>query len=105
MFVFPVEKKEEELPDIPDDQVEVPDSLMDSVEKLRQRKEVERNVADEDVDKLVVFCFNGKGYQCLTCGLLLTKDVVSTSSLGLITTVFATKLSKQFESSCSEFRN
>merc|ERR1712168_321052 len=65
---------EEAVPDIPDDEVVVPDSLMDSVELLRQRKEVERNAADEDVQKLVVFCFTGKGYQCRTCGLMLTKE-------------------------------
>merc|ERR1712168_695884 len=65
---------EEAVPDIPDDEVVVPDSLMDSVEILRQRKEVERNAADEDVQKLVVFCFTGKGYQCRSCGLLLSKE-------------------------------
>jgi len=65
---------EEVLPDIPDDEVVVPDSLMDNVERLRQRKEVERNAADEDIQKLVVFCFTGKGYQCRSCGLLLTKE-------------------------------
>ena len=69
------EKKEEE-PDIPDDEVEIPDQLMDSVEKLRQRKDVERNVADEDIEKLLVFCYNGKGYDCLTCGYMLLKDSV-----------------------------
>jgi len=65
---------EEVVPDIPDDEVVVPDSLMDSVELLRQRKEIERNAADEDTQKLVVFCFTGKGYQCQSCGLLLTKE-------------------------------
>jgi len=50
---------------------------MDSVEKLRQRKDVERNVADEDVEKLVVFSYNGKGYDCITCGFMLLKDTVS----------------------------
>jgi len=79
-------KKEKEEPkieeiDIPDDEVVVPDSLMDSVEKLRQRKEVERNVADEDVQKLLVFCFTGKGYQCKTCGLLLMKESAFLSHL------------------------
>jgi len=64
----------EEVPDIPDDEVVVPDSLMDSVETLRQRKDVERNAADEDMQKLAVFCFTGKGYQCRSCGLLLTKE-------------------------------
>lgn len=64
----------EEVPDIPDDEVVVPDSLMDSVETLRQRKDVERNAADEDMQKLAVFCFTGKGYHCKSCGLLLTKE-------------------------------
>jgi len=64
----------EEIPDIPDEEVVVPDSLMDSVETLRMRSEIERNAADEDVQKLVVFCFTGKGYQCRSCGLLLTKE-------------------------------
>jgi len=64
----------EEVPDIPDDEVIVPDELMDSVETLRQRKNVERNAADEDMQKLAVFCFTGKGYQCKSCGLLLTKE-------------------------------
>lgn len=68
--------KEEEI-DIPDDEVDIPDSLMDSVEKLRQRKDFERNVADEDVQKLLVFSFTGKGYHCVTCGLLLMKETVS----------------------------
>lgn len=72
--------KEEEI-DIPDDEVEVPDSLMDSVEKLRQRKEVERNVADEDVEKLVVFGFTGKGYMCKTCGTLLNNKQSFTNHL------------------------
>jgi len=70
----PPKAKKEQTPDIPDDQVEIPDQLMDNVEKLRQRKDVERNVADEDIDKLVVFCYNGKGYDCLTCGYMLLKD-------------------------------
>lgn len=69
-----VKTKEEEVEDIPDEDVVIPDSLMDSVERLRQRKEIERNVADEDVQKLVVFLFTGKGYQCATCGLLLSKE-------------------------------
>jgi len=47
---------------------------MDNVEKLRQRKDVERNVADEDIEKLIVFSYNGKGYDCLTCGFMLLKD-------------------------------
>lgn len=64
----------EEVPDIPDDEVVVPDSLMDSVETLRMRKDVERNAADEDVQKLAVFCFTGKGYHCRTCGLFFTKE-------------------------------
>ena len=72
----PSKGKKEQTPDIPDDQVEIPDQLMDNVEKLRQRKDVERNVADEDIDKLVVFCYNGKGYDCLTCGYMLLKDSV-----------------------------
>merc|ERR1739838_1080352 len=51
-----------------------PDSIMDNVEKLRIRKEIERNVADEDVQKLCVFQYTGKGYYCKTCGLLLMKE-------------------------------
>lgn len=70
------EKEEEEEIDIPDNVVVVPEALMESVEKLRNREEIKRNVADEDVDKLKVFCFTGKQYQCKTCGLLLRKDSV-----------------------------
>ena len=78
MFFFVAAVKQvEELPDIPDDEVEIPDSIMDSVETLRQRKDVVRNVADEDVEKLSVFCFTGKGYQCKTCGFILNKETVS----------------------------
>jgi len=65
------EKEKEEvivLDDIPDEDVEIPDSLMDGVEKLRQREKVERNTADEDIEKLAVFCYTGKGYKCDTCG-------------------------------------
>lgn len=76
-----MKRVEEELPDIPDDQVEIPDNIMDDVEKLRQRKDVERNVADEDIEKLVVFSYNGKGYDCLTCGFMLMKDVAFKSHL------------------------
>lgn len=71
------EKKEEvrePSPDIPDDEVVIPDSLMDAVEKLRQRTDIERNVADEDVQKLLTFSYNGKGYSCNTCGLFLSKE-------------------------------
>ena len=79
-------KVEEEAPkveeiDIPDDEVVVPDVLIESVDKLRERDEVKRNVADEDVEKLLVFCFNGKGYQCKTCGLLLMKESAFSSHL------------------------
>lgn len=75
------EKEEVVVEEIPDDEVEVPDSLMDAVETLRMRKEVERNAADEDMEKLIVFCFTGKGYQCKTCGLLLTKKTAFASHL------------------------
>lgn len=70
------EKKEvrEPSPDIPDDEVVIPDSLMDAVETLRQRKEIERNVADEDIKKLCIFSYTGKGYYCQTCGLFLSKE-------------------------------
>ena len=61
---------------------------MDNVEKLRQRKDVERNVADEDIEKLVVFCFNGKGHDCLTCGYMLLKDSVSFSTANLEIFIF-----------------
>jgi len=72
-------EKEEEIPtiteaDIPDDEVEISDDLMDKVEKLRQREKVERNVADEDIGKLVVFCYTGKGYHCSSCNVYLTKE-------------------------------
>jgi len=60
--------------DIPDEEIEIPDSLMDEVEKLRQREKVERNTADEDMGKLKVFCYTGKGYQCLTCDTFVAKD-------------------------------
>ena len=65
--------KDDKEDEIPEDEVVVPDTLMDSVEKLRSRKEVKRNAADEDIEKLVVFCFTGKAYSCRTCGLLMTK--------------------------------
>jgi len=60
--------------EIPDDEVIVPESVMESVEKLRNRSEIERNVADEDVEKIKVFSYTGKGYQCKTCGTLTMKD-------------------------------
>jgi len=60
--------------EIPDDEVIVPDSVMESVEQLRNRGEIERNVADEDVEKIKVFSCTGKGYQCKTCGTLAMKD-------------------------------
>jgi len=63
-----------EVPDIADEDVVIPDSLMDSVEKLRMRVDVERNVADEDIGKLMVFCFTGKGYKCPICGIVLSKE-------------------------------
>ena len=50
---------------------------MDAIEELRQRKDnIERNVADEDVAKLTVFSFTGKGYSCKTCGSLLSNKQV-----------------------------
>jgi len=55
-------------PDIPDEDVEIPDSLMDGVEKLRQRETTDRNSADEDIEKLCVFFYTGKGYKCDSCG-------------------------------------
>ena len=67
----------EPSPDIPDDEVVIPDSLMDAVEKLRQRTDIERNVADEDVQKLLTFSYNGKGYSCNTCGLFLSKEALT----------------------------
>merc|ERR1719494_1672143 len=62
------------VPEIADEDVVIPDSLMDSVEKLRMREDVERNVADEDIGKLMVFCFTGKGYKCPICGIVLSKE-------------------------------
>lgn len=67
------ELKIEEI-DIPDDQVVIPDLLMETVEKLRMRTDVKRNVVDEDVEKLLVFSFTGKSYQCKTCGVNVVKD-------------------------------
>jgi len=61
--------------DIPDDEVVVDDSLKENVEKLRQRSgEIERNAVDEDVEKLRVFSFTGRGYKCKTCDILVTKE-------------------------------
>jgi len=60
--------------DIPDEDVEISDELMDKVETLRQREKAERNVADEDIGKLVVFCYTGKGYHCSSCNISLTKE-------------------------------
>merc|ERR1712080_146574 len=72
---------EEEI-NIPDDEVVVDDSLMANVEKLRNRSgEIERNVVDEDVEKLKVFSFTGKGYHCKTCDILLTKEASFTNHL------------------------
>jgi len=73
-----ITKEEVKVPeiDIPDDQVVVPDSLKESVEKLRSRTDIKRNVADEDVEKLEVFCYTGKGYQCKTCGSIVGKNTV-----------------------------
>jgi len=67
--------------EIPEEEVVVPDTLMDSVEELRMRKEVKRNAVDEDVDKLIVFCFTGKNYSCKTCSLLMTKKAAFTAHL------------------------
>merc|ERR1712226_1276893 len=70
------EPEQQKIPEIeiPDDEVIVPESVMESVEKLRNRSEIERNVADEDVEKIKVFSYTGKGYQCKTCGTLTMKD-------------------------------
>ncbi|XP_065662309.1 uncharacterized protein LOC100201133 isoform X2 [Hydra vulgaris] len=70
--------------DIPDSEVVIPDSLMDAIEELRQRKDnIERNVADEDVGKLTVFSFTGKGYSCKTCGSILNnKQTFSSHVMG-----------------------
>jgi len=71
-----VEKEKEEViivEDIPDEEVEIPDELMDAVEKLRQRETIERNTADEDIEKLAVFCYTGKGFKCNTTGAFFSK--------------------------------
>jgi len=64
----------EPSPEIPDEDVVIPDTLMDSIETLRQRTDIERNVADEDVKKLLIFSYNGKGYNCLTCGMFFSTE-------------------------------
>jgi len=75
----PKEKEKEEVViideiEIPDEEVEIPDSLMDGVEKLRQRETIDRNSADEDIEKLIVFCYTGKGYKCSVSGAFFSKE-------------------------------
>lgn len=61
----PVEVKSEELEDI-----EVPQELIDKVEELRKRTKIDRNIADQDVDKLATFHFDGENYKCELCKVM-----------------------------------
>ena len=59
------------------DDIEVDRELLDAVEQLRTRKKIERNVVDEDVEKLSLFSFDGQMYRCDLCKILCRQIKVS----------------------------
>eukprot|EP00112_Aurelia_sp_Birch-Aquarium-sp1_P007407 Seg1807.2 transcript_id=Seg1807.2/GoldUCD/mRNA.D3Y31 product="hypothetical protein" protein_id=Seg1807.2/GoldUCD/D3Y31 len=54
---------------IPEDleSIEIPQDLLDKVEELRKRTKIDRNIADQDVDKLSTFHYDGQSYKCTLC--------------------------------------
>ncbi len=50
--------------------VEIDPELISKVEELRKRTKIDRNIADQDVDKLAVFHFNGEFYICKLCKIV-----------------------------------
>ena len=64
----PTEVKVEDLEDI-----EIPQELIEKVEELRKRTKIDRNIADQDVDKLAVFHFDGQNFRCELCKVVAVK--------------------------------
>eukprot|EP00794_Sanderia_malayensis_P014177 gene14177-15656_t len=74
------EGEEDDVYDIIDDEsmyqaadlegVEIEPELIEKVEELRKRTKVDRNIADQDVDKLTVFHFDGQNYKCGLCKIV-----------------------------------
>ena len=70
----------EDLPEIkPEDleDIEIPQELIDKVEELRKRTKIDRNIADQDVDKLATFHFDGENFKCELCKVLAHSYKVS----------------------------
>ena len=64
---------------IPEDleSIEIPQDLLDKVEELRKRTKIDRNIAEQDVDKLSTFHFDGQRYNCNLCKVFAGKYKVS----------------------------
>ena len=63
----------EELPEVKDEEleeIEIPQELIDKVEELRKRTKIDRNIADQDVDKLATFHFDGENFKCELCKVM-----------------------------------
>ena len=55
------------------DSIEIPQDLLDKVEELRKRTKIDRNIADQDVDKLSTFHYDGQRYNCNLCKVFAGK--------------------------------
>lgn len=56
---------------------EIPEELISKIEELRKRTKIDRNIADQDVDKLAAFHFDGQKYRCELCKVVAQKYKVS----------------------------
>lgn len=57
--------------------LEIPQELIGKIEELRKRTKIDRNIADQDVDKLAAFHFDGQNYRCELCRIVAQKYKVS----------------------------
>lgn len=66
------DKPDPSLEDI--ENVEIAPELIEKVEELRKRTKVDRNIADQDVDKLGTFHFDGQNYRCKLCKIVAKRS-------------------------------
>ena len=70
--------QDEEAKEIEDlESIEIPQELIDKIEELRKRTKIDRNIADQDVDKLSAFHFDGQNYKCELCKIVAHRYKVS----------------------------
>ncbi|XP_065054419.1 uncharacterized protein LOC135683165 isoform X2 [Rhopilema esculentum] len=68
VYEFMQDEEAKQIEDL--ESIEIPQELIDKIEELRKRTKIDRNIADQDVDKLSAFHFDGQNYKCELCKIV-----------------------------------